>query len=106
LGQNIFVTVSRKAFRTIEKMGSFDNYILCTKPYNLDSKYGEYLRELMLRKINDKNFRIPYIIGTNRKMRVKNFRKHEYINSMDKIMIPKDFKDSMRTFQRKFGNIP
>lgn len=87
-------------------MGSFDNYILCTKPYNLDSKYGEYLRELMLRKINDKNFRIPYIIGTNRKMRVKNFRKHEYINSMDKIMIPKDFKDSMRTFQRKFGNIP
>lgn len=87
-------------------MGSFDNYILCTKPYNLDSKYGEYLRELMLRKINDKNFRIPYIVGTNRKFKTKNFRKHEYINSVGKITIPKDVKASLRTFQRKFGTVP
>jgi large subunit ribosomal protein L28 len=40
LGRNIFITVSSKAFKTINKMGSFDNYILCTKPYDLDSKYG------------------------------------------------------------------
>lgn len=60
-------------------MGSFDNYILCTKPINLDSKYGEYLRELMLRKINDPHFKVPYIIGTNRKLRVKNYSKHKYI---------------------------
>lgn len=45
--------MSMKAFRCIRKMGSFDNYILCTKPKDLDSKFGEYLRELMLRKIND-----------------------------------------------------
>ena len=47
------VTVSTKAFRCIKKMGSFDNYILCTKPKDLDSKLGEYLRTIMLRKIND-----------------------------------------------------
>lgn len=79
LQRNIFVTLSRKAFRTILKMGSFDNYILCTKPKDLDSKYGEYLRELMLRKINDSNFRVPYIIGTNRKLRIKNYSKHLYM---------------------------
>lgn len=45
--------MSMKAYKTIIKMGSFDNYILCTKPKDLDSKFGEYLRTIMLRKIND-----------------------------------------------------
>lgn len=40
LGQNVNVTLSAKAHKTIKKMGSFDNYILCTKPYDLDSRYG------------------------------------------------------------------
>ena len=56
-----------KAYKAIIKMGSFDNYILCTKPKFMDSKYGEYLRELMLRKINDENFRVPYILGMGKK---------------------------------------
>jgi large subunit ribosomal protein L28 len=44
LKKRIPTIVSKKADRTIKKMGSFDNYILCTKPKDLDSKYGEYLR--------------------------------------------------------------
>jgi ribosomal protein L28 len=44
LEQEIPIIVSKKAERTINKMGSFDTYILCTPPKNLDSKYGEYLR--------------------------------------------------------------
>ena len=85
LGQSIFTTVSSKALKTINKMGSFDNYILCTTPKNLDSKYGEYLRELMLRKINDPHFRIPYIIGTNRKLRIKKYQRHLYLKEVRRI---------------------
>jgi hypothetical protein len=73
----------------MNKMGSFDTYILCTKPKNLDSKYGEYLRELMLRKINDSNFRMPYVIGTNRKLRIKSYKKKMYIEGLKKLTIPK-----------------
>ena len=40
LGKKIFATVSAKAYKCIRKMGSFDNYILCTKPKDLDSKFG------------------------------------------------------------------
>lgn len=76
LNEKIFFTLSTKAKRTIEKMGGIDNYILCTKPKNLDSKYGEYIRELMLRKVNDPNFRVPYIIGTGRTKRVKSYARH------------------------------
>jgi len=67
LNQNLRITMSMKAFRCIRKMGSFDNYILVTKPKDLDSKFGEYLRELMLRKINDPEYRLPYVLRTGRK---------------------------------------
>lgn len=60
----------------------------------------------MLRKINDPNFRIPYVIGTNRKLRVKSYRKKVYIDSLKKVIIPKEVKQSLRTFQRKFGKTP
>jgi large subunit ribosomal protein L28 len=79
LDKKIPIIVSKKAERTIKKMGSFDNYILCTKPKDLDSKYGEYLRELMLRKINNNNFRIPYIIGTRRIMKKKKYDRKLYL---------------------------
>ena len=36
----------------IEKAASFDNYILLTPPNEMISLFGEYLRELMLRKLN------------------------------------------------------
>lgn len=70
-------------------MGSFDTYILCTKPKDLDSKYGEYLRELMLRKINDPHFHLPYIIGTDRKMRTHKYDRHLYIKNVRRLTVPK-----------------
>ena len=75
LKQDVRVTMSMKAYKTIIKMGSFDNYILCTKPKDLDSKFGEYLRTIMLRKINDDDYKIPYIIGSERKQRIKKYER-------------------------------
>lgn len=40
LNRKLRLTLSTKAYRTILKMGSIDNYILCTKPKDLDSKFG------------------------------------------------------------------
>jgi hypothetical protein len=46
----------------MRKYGGFDNYILLTKPQKMDSLYGEYLRKLMLTKLNNPEFEIPYIV--------------------------------------------
>ena len=89
LQQKVHATLSMKAYKIIRKMGSFDNYILCTKPKDLDSKFGEYLRELMLRKINDPDFRVPYVIGSDRKSRIKKYRRYLYIKDVQKVVIPK-----------------
>jgi len=43
-------------------MGGFDNYIMLTKPQNLDSMYGEYLRKIMLKKLNNPDWKVPYIV--------------------------------------------
>ncbi|CAD8145731.1 unnamed protein product [Paramecium octaurelia] len=62
LGRRIHVKVTAKTMKCIRKAGSFDNYILLTKPQDLDSIYGEYLRKLMLTKINDPSFEIPHVL--------------------------------------------
>lgn len=48
--------------RCIRKYGSFDNYVLLTKPKNMDSIYGEYLRNLMYTKLNNDDFKVPYLV--------------------------------------------
>jgi len=53
LGMHLRVWVSMKARRTIMKRGSFDNYILKTKPEQLDSKFGLFIRQLMRQKQKD-----------------------------------------------------
>jgi len=40
LQKKLFVRMSNKAYRIIKRYGSFDKYILLTKPKNLDSKMG------------------------------------------------------------------
>jgi large subunit ribosomal protein L28 len=50
---NLRIWVSMKARRIIMKKGSFDNYITRTKPDQIDSKFGLYLRDLMRRKIKN-----------------------------------------------------
>lgn len=65
--------MSNKAYRCIKKAGSFDRYILVTPPKQLDSKIGEYYRTLMLRKINDPDYRIPYVLGSGKKEKIRHF---------------------------------
>lgn len=38
--------------------GSFDNYILSMSPEKLNSKYGEYLRDLMQKKLENPEFEV------------------------------------------------
>ncbi len=45
------------------KKGSFDNYILSTKPKQLDSKFGIYIKELIKKKQKDPTFKMPIIPG-------------------------------------------
>ena len=63
LGMRIRVWISMKARRCIMKRGSFDNYILNTKPKQVDSKMGIYLRTLMIQKQKNPDFKVPYIPG-------------------------------------------
>ena len=95
--------MSSKAYRCIRKLGSFDRYILLTNPKDLDSKMGEYYRTLMLRKINDPDYRIPYVIGSGRKIKMHQYQRYRWIQEHKRIVIPKDYKQKLITFQRKFG---
>ena len=71
--------MSNKAYRCLKKMGSFDKYILLTSPKNLDSKMGEYYRTLMLRKINDPEYRVPYVIGSGRKLKIHQYQRYNWL---------------------------
>jgi hypothetical protein len=42
--------MSMKARKNIMKAGSLDKYLLNTKPYNIDSKFGLYIRDLIKKK--------------------------------------------------------
>ncbi len=66
LQRKLELNVTTKALRCMRKSGSFDNYILLTRTEDLDSLYGEYLRKLMLTKLNDPDFRVPYIVKSKR----------------------------------------
>ena len=44
------IFISTKARKCIMKAGSFDNYLLSTKPEVIDSRFGLYLRGLIKRK--------------------------------------------------------
>ena len=63
LGMNFRLWVSMRAWRTIMKRGSFDNYILNTSPKYLDSRFGVYLRNLMVQRQKNPSFKVPVIPG-------------------------------------------
>ena len=43
------------------------------------------------------------MIGSNRKVRVHQYQRYKWLKENNKIVIPKDFKEKFKTFQRKFG---
>ena len=64
LGISLRVWVSMHARRCIMKRGSFDNYLLNTKPKQIDSRFGLYIRGLMKDKMqNPETFVMPIIPG-------------------------------------------
>ena len=65
LGLKLRIWISMKARKTIMKKGSFDNYILHTNPKYLNSKFGIYIRQLMIKKLKDPNMPLPIIPGHN-----------------------------------------
>lgn len=64
LNQSFKLEISMKARRCIMKAGSLDKYLLKTKPADIDSRFGMYLRELIKKKQADANFVVPYIKGS------------------------------------------
>lgn len=44
MGRTYHLWISMKTRKCIMKAGSFDNYILNTKPKDMDSKFGLFLR--------------------------------------------------------------
>ncbi len=57
----------------------------------------------MLKKINDPEYRLPYILGTGRRPYTRKYDRYRWIEENDKIVIPKDFKKQLFVNQRKFG---
>lgn len=60
------------------KAGSFDKYLLNTKPADIDSKWGLQIRELIINKQKDPSFEVPYIPGTARLPKTKKTSVWEY----------------------------
>ncbi len=63
LDQSFKLDITTKARRCIMKAGSLDNYLLQTKPADIDSKFGLYLRDLIKQKQRNPEFIVPYIKG-------------------------------------------
>lgn len=64
LGKSFKLKISMKARKCIMKAGSFDKYLLNTKPQDIDSKFGLYLREIIKKKQKDPSYKVEYIPGT------------------------------------------
>jgi len=58
---------------------------------NLDSLYGEYLRALMMNKLNDSNFTVPYIVKSL-PINVRPSTKDLRYNQKPAMFIPKDIR--------------
>ena len=70
LDQEFKIWISMKARKCIMKKGSLDNYLLYTKPSQIHSKFGLYLRNLMKQKLKDpENFVQPYYIPGTAKVK-------------------------------------
>ena len=50
LNQEFKLWISMKARKCIMKAGSLDNYLLNTKPKDISSKFGLYIRDLLIQK--------------------------------------------------------
>jgi large subunit ribosomal protein L28 len=105
LGKTVTTNVTTKTLKCIRKYGGFDNYILLTKPQNMQSMFGEYLRKIMLEKINNPSIDLDHarIFGTTPD--VKSKRKRRIVH--DGIFMPKEIrhKDHTMDYFRGFNEM-
>jgi len=83
----IRLPITTTALKNIVKKGCLDNYILLTKEKKMNSKMGMFLRNLMLQKMKNPNFIVPYIPfqatpGNSRRRRAK------YMTNLPSVYIP------------------
>ena len=81
LNMRIRAWISMKARKNIMKQGSFDKYILNSRPEVIDSKFGQYLRQLMEAKKKNPDMIMPYI---PRSKSVRNNKKTKYWQHSEK----------------------
>lgn len=81
LGMDLKLWISMKTRKCIMKAGSLDNYLLNTKTKKIDSKFGLYLRDLLLqKKKNPDTFELKYIPGTATLKRTRKTKAWEHRN--------------------------
>ena len=95
LGMNLRIWVSMKARRTIMKRGSFDNYIMGTKPKDLDSKFGIFIKSMMKSKLKDPKFKLPPIAGHSTQDRTRKTKYWEYRN-IPSVYMPNTVKSALQ----------
>eukprot|EP00344_Euplotes_crassus_P003039 CAMPEP_0197012702 /NCGR_PEP_ID=MMETSP1380-20130617/63410_1 /TAXON_ID=5936 /ORGANISM="Euplotes crassus, Strain CT5" /LENGTH=342 /DNA_ID=CAMNT_0042436377 /DNA_START=126 /DNA_END=1154 /DNA_ORIENTATION=- len=87
LEMELVLPVTVYAFRIIRKYKSFDNYILKTKEKDMNSKMGMHLKELMLKKLKDPKFVVPYI-PFQYKVKKGPRRRPRYLETLPTVYIP------------------
>lgn len=60
------------------KAGSFDKYLMNTSVKDIDSKFGLYVRDLMLKKQKDPTMEVGYIPGNCKMSRTRKTNIWEY----------------------------
>jgi large subunit ribosomal protein L28 len=103
LQRKLRIHTTNRMMRNLRKMGGFDNYILLTKPHHLDSVYGEYLRWLMLKKLNDPSFTVPYIAKSIDRKKETYSNKHTRYGRLPTIWLPKEvrYEDPAKVFLKQ-----
>ena len=57
----------------------------------------------MLRKINNPEYIIPYVVGSKPKKQIKKYRMTMIRNQNDKYYVPREWREKLMTRQRPFG---
>lgn len=77
------IEVSTKALKCIKKAGSLDKYLLKTDPEVMRSQYGNTLKSIIQKKIEDPEWEVPYIPRSWKKPKKRNALRQEwYKNSI------------------------
>jgi large subunit ribosomal protein L28 len=106
LNKEIRVNITKHTVFLIKYYGSFDNYILCCPSKEMVSMFGEYLRKMMLIKINEPNldFKNAQLFGTEKDV-FKRSRKKNKVDIKEGIHEEYKYKDLSVNFLRPLNKL-